>query len=506
MKKCTLLLLILLYAAMSLPAQPEETAGDALKGPYLGQPPPGEQSKLFAPAFISTAAGELNPVFCCGGNEFYFSRRGVPGKPSTLMVSKQVNDEWTAPEPLDFSGVFNDIDLFIPEDGKSLIFCSRRPHDGGGNERADHDFWITQRKGGSWSEPVLFAIEALSEYEDFFPVLTASGNLYFNSQRGGAGGNNIYCAQYRDGKYGSAERLPEPVNSDHWEFDAFVAQDERMIIFSSTRPQGYGGADIYVSFRGADGSWSDPRNLGPEVNSENYEYGSSITPDGKYLFYTSTRNGSEDIFWISADVLYKEIAEAANANRSYEEIFMDYLMKNWDDVHDVIMRYHYEDPWLKGKAVIRMTWRQGRLDDAAVIENTTGDITFGQALIAAMRAWSIPAIDSVWSSALPIRTSIKGSDDPGFNTYGILTGKVTGPDGKPLSGVTLVLQGSDSSETKAETLYTNREGIFIQTLVSPGSWQLKCSKPGYEPITVDNISIVAGQHAIHDLSMKNSPE
>ena len=75
-----------------------------------------------------------------------------------------------------------------------------------------------------------------------------------------------------------------------------------MIIFSSDRPGGVGRADIYISHL-ENGRWSEPMNLGEAVNSEASEYGAMISPDGRFFFFTSSRTGMEDIYWVSADVL-----------------------------------------------------------------------------------------------------------------------------------------------------------------------------------------------------------
>ncbi len=54
-----------------------------------------------------------------------------------------------------------------------------------------------------------------------------------------------------------------------------------------------------------DGTWCEPKNLGNDINSERSEYGATISPDGRYFFYTSSKNGNEDIFWISAEFISK---------------------------------------------------------------------------------------------------------------------------------------------------------------------------------------------------------
>jgi hypothetical protein len=274
-----------------------------LAGEYLGQEPPGASAQVFGRGFVSTEHGELNAIFTTDGQEFYFSRRGIPGRPSAIMVTRRGTSSWTAPEPVDFDHRYSAIDLFITSDGWRMIFCSNRPREHGGDVRSDHDFWVSERDGDSWSAPKLFATEALSDFQDFYPIVTGSGNLYFNSQRDGPGTNNIFRSSLENGEYGPAEKLPEPINSDYREFDAYVSPEEDLIIFSSERPGGLGGSDIYVSFLDEGGNWTDPQNLGGEVNSPASEYGAMPSPDEHFLFFTSGQDGNEDIYWISAEVV-----------------------------------------------------------------------------------------------------------------------------------------------------------------------------------------------------------
>jgi len=306
MKKISFVLISFILQVSIANCQNNSKEFDVLRGPYIGQTPPGNQSKIFAPGFISTELGELNSVFTADGKEFYFSRRGIHEKLSAIMVTRMINDEWTKPEPVNFSGNNDDIDLFITPDGNSMIYCSGKVRNKNGRAFIDHDFWVSKRNGGRWGEPVKFAEEVRSEFEDYFPIVTQNDNLYFNSQRGGPGTNDIYCSRYINGKYSPAEKLSGPINSEFREFDAFVSGDEKMIIFSSDRPGGYGGSDIYISFKKSDNSWSEPVNLGSDINSSFSEYGATISPDGKYFFFTSGRNGNEDIFWVSAKFV-KEI-------------------------------------------------------------------------------------------------------------------------------------------------------------------------------------------------------
>ena len=175
-------------------------------------------------------------------------------------------------------------------------------------------------------------------------------------------------------------------------------------------------------------------------------------------------------------------------------VFMSYFQKNWDDIHDVIMRFHNDDPALKGTAAISMNWQKGILISASVSSNTTGNKDFGLALIDAMKKWSIPGMTESWTSTIPIKTVIYGSENPAFPNCGILTGNVTDESGNPVYRAELILTPGESLNAKADTNYTNREGVFIWTLIPVGDWNLKCIKDGYLPAVIDKLAFEKGKH------------
>ena len=149
------------------------------------------------------------------------------------MVTRQSPEGWTVPEPVPFDERFSAIDLFITPDGQRMIFCSNRPLDEMDPAKGDHDFWISTRNEDGWSDPEVFAPAALSAAEDFYPIVTGSGNLYFNSQREGPGTNNIFRSRWGEGGYEPAEKLPAPINTRFREFDAFVSGAEDLILGKS---------------------------------------------------------------------------------------------------------------------------------------------------------------------------------------------------------------------------------------------------------------------------------
>jgi ankyrin repeat protein len=274
-----------------------------LQGDYLGQAKPGQVPVIFAPGFVSTEIPQLNAVFTPDGKEFYFSVRKT-NAPFAIMVTKLVNNRWTKPEIAPFSGTYSDVDQSIAADGKTFFFCSNRPVNKGGKTK-DHDFWVMERTGAGWGEPFHLGFEVNTDKEDFYPTVTRDGTLYFSSQREGQGTNNVYRSRLVNGKYTKAEKLSDAVNTRHREFDPFIAADESFIIFASGRPGGYGASDLYVSFRQKDGTWKKAKNMGSTINSERSDYTPMLSPDGKYLFFTSGRGGVDDIYWVDAGIIEK---------------------------------------------------------------------------------------------------------------------------------------------------------------------------------------------------------
>lgn len=314
-------------------AEGEGTALDAEPGVaqrYLGQTPPGAIPELFAPGLVSTEAVELNSVFSPDGREFFFTRliegpeeqEGYPGKTRPILHHMVFTDgAWVEPRPL---RLFPDAphawaaDMAASPDGQLLYFMGRHPVDAGG-ARSDLNLWVSHRVDGAWSvaEPLPASIN--SEANEVYSSVTGDGSLYFTSDRPGGltqSGSDLYRAQrLPDGVLDEPVNIGHPVNGIYLAGDAFVAPDESYMVLTSIRPDGYGGGDLYASFRQADGGWSEPVNLGPDVNSADVDYCPMVTPDGRYLFFSRRRSdpaGSGwagvvegDVYWVDASVIQR---------------------------------------------------------------------------------------------------------------------------------------------------------------------------------------------------------
>ncbi len=261
---------------------------NTIRGPYLGQNIPGDTPVFFAPGIVSTGLDELNSAFSPDGSEFYFCVRNQLGMVSIFQMALGKKG-WPDPHLMPFASPDGDIDVTLSPDGSTMLFSSRRPLPGSSVPKQDYDFWMVKRSGKEWGNPIHLGNGINSDSEDFYPMMTGSGTIYFSSQREGPGTNNIYRSHLDNGVYTAAEKLDEAVNSDYREFDPYVAPDESFLIFASSRPGGYGASDLYICFQSDDGSWSHAKNLGSPINSAGSEYCPMISPDGKYLFFTAAR-------------------------------------------------------------------------------------------------------------------------------------------------------------------------------------------------------------------------
>jgi hypothetical protein len=194
-------------------------------------------------------------------------------------------------------------------DGNELVFLGRGP--GGVTDPPGLDLWRTRRVGGGWSLAEVIPPPVSTEHYESYPCVVADGSLYFTSGRpGGLGESDVWRAQrLRDGSYAEPVNLGAPVNTEHAEGDTWVSPDETVLVVTSRRPGGRGAADLWISTRAEDGGWSVPRNLGPEINTEGYEYCPMGTWDGRVFFF-SRRSGQTwaettggEVYWVDASAL-----------------------------------------------------------------------------------------------------------------------------------------------------------------------------------------------------------
>ncbi len=121
--------------------------------------------------------------------------------------------------------------------------------------------------------------------------------VYRTSKDGFSG--NLYITKAEDYGWGKLEKLSDMINSKHQEASAsFGGPGENVLYFSSDKPGGYGGKDLYRVQKMPDGTWSEPFNLGPNINTEHDEDAPYVAADGTLYFASKGHDnmGGYDIF------------------------------------------------------------------------------------------------------------------------------------------------------------------------------------------------------------------
>ena len=249
------------------------------------------EPRMFAEGVISTPFDEFGLTFSNDGRTAFFNRSVPRSNLYFICTSAYRNGRWSEPEVASFSGRYWDFDAVVSPDGSRMVFASDRPVPGHPKADQDFDIWMVEKTGTGWSEPRHLDDAVNSGEDETFASLAANGTLYFVSGReGGRAHLAIYRSKLVNGRYQAAEKLKGEVNSpDNWSLEVLVSPDESyLLLVPYGRKDGYGSFDIYVSEQ-KNGEWTAPRNLGPKVNGEQRDYSPRLSPDGKYLFWTSER-------------------------------------------------------------------------------------------------------------------------------------------------------------------------------------------------------------------------
>lgn len=263
-----------------------------LSGPYLGQKPPGMAPEIFAPDIISSKnAIEYIITFSPDLSEIYFTRDGIG-----IMLARLIDGIWSSPLETSFNSKYPADEPFITPDGEHLLlnrYVGLVP----GEKRG---IYSLTRINGKWENPVLCAEWCIRA------TATANGTIYSTdieaAMKGGKDRADIIKFVKTAGEYTRIKIDKEAINSGSDDAHPFIAPDENYMIFNSNRPGGIGERDLYVSFRMKDGLWSSPVNI-KQVNTEKDEWGATVSPDGKYLFFTRSQDRKGDIYWIDAKII-----------------------------------------------------------------------------------------------------------------------------------------------------------------------------------------------------------
>ncbi len=328
MKALKIVVLLSVLTVLSGAVMMQDSDFPVLKGPYLGQKPPGLTPEVFAPGIVSTGINEAALVFSPDGKSMYYNITHLTHGFTAIVFREQKKGLWTEPQVAPFSGKFNDSDVFFSCDNQKLFFTSDRPKENG-RKAGNLDIWEVERVETGWSEPKNLGAQINSEDIDVNPCVTRDGTLYFASNRaGGHGAHDLYRSRLKNGKYSEPENLGDAINTSNFESSPFVSPDESYIIFNVfALTEGKTKSGLHISFKNSNGSWSEAVNMGNAINDLKPAVFAFVTCDGKYLFFTNTKvpylpydgkaltyneiiqmynspqNGSGDIYWVDAKII-----------------------------------------------------------------------------------------------------------------------------------------------------------------------------------------------------------
>ncbi len=272
-----------------------------LSGEYLGQPKPGRSPQRFSPGIIQ---GELHSsmVFSPDGSEVFWKQMGADMR--DLFTSKQIGGRWTEPRTVAFGSSNGSDNPFFGPTGDRLFFTENRSP-AGVEKRIQESIWYVDRVGKGWSnpEPLPPSINRHNMHWQF--SISDAGTLYFGwlDETGDVG--DIFFAKKTADGYSDPTPMGEVINDpsvEVKELTPFIAPDESYLLFSRVNYTVSPYADLLVSFRETDGSWTTARPLEP-LNSPSHELCPIVTEDGRFLFFISTREGDSQPYWVDATVI-----------------------------------------------------------------------------------------------------------------------------------------------------------------------------------------------------------
>ncbi|WP_342648334.1 OmpA family protein [Mucilaginibacter sp. CSA2-8R] len=237
-------------------------------------------------AEINSAYDEYLPVSTADESTLIFTRK--IGNNEDFYRSTKQDGKWLNAiylSKLINTAEYNEGAQSISQDGKYLFFTGCNRPDGLGR----CDIYVTQRKGADWSKPYNLNTPVNSPGWESQPSISADGRtLYFVSNRkGGYGGYDIWKCKVTDKGWSQPENLGPNVNTPYDEQSPYIHPDDSTLYFCSNGWPGLGNKDLFVSRLDKSGKWQKPDNMGYPINSNGDENGLSISASGKYAFFAS---------------------------------------------------------------------------------------------------------------------------------------------------------------------------------------------------------------------------
>jgi hypothetical protein len=236
------------------------------------------------------------------------------------------------PSIFEVKNVGSQINSIYPEyapsislDGSTLYFTSRRPWGNNGSKslldprtnQNSEDIYVSYLSSNNdWSEPL--RLDFCKPDRNETPITVTANNLRVYVYDDATGLGDIYYSDFYDNTFHQLNLLDYPgVNTKYWETHCTVSRDGNQMYFVSNRPGGFGGRDIYVIKKSADGKWSTPENLGPTINTLYDEDSPFLGDNDRTLYFSNNGKQSMGGFDIFKSTLTEHNIWSAPVNMGY---------------------------------------------------------------------------------------------------------------------------------------------------------------------------------------------
>lgn len=242
--------------------------------------------------YINSEHRDYFPALTADNETIIFSR--VVNGNEDFYTSTKKDNEWLKAKPLSHqinTPNYNEGAQSISPDGKYLFFTGCNRPDGLGR----CDIYVSRKEGNEWGKAKNLGNIINSDFWEAQPAISPDGNtLYFVSNRtGGIGGYDIWKSTLTDeGSWTEPVNLGPQINTPYDESTPFMHADGKTLYFSSDGWPGLGNKDIFMSRLNSNGTFSEPVNLGFPINTFNDETGFIVTANGNEgLFSSAIKNG-----------------------------------------------------------------------------------------------------------------------------------------------------------------------------------------------------------------------
>jgi outer membrane protein OmpA-like peptidoglycan-associated protein len=233
------------------------------------------------------------PVLSADQTSLFFIKRD---ESEQIYVASKIDKEgWSVPVPIDsaITSKYNEGTCSVSADGRTMVFTSCMRNDGYGS----CDLYVTYKTGEHWSKPKNIGRPINSSAWDSQPALTADGKtlFYVSDRKGGVGQRDIWMSHLlAAGGWSNPKNLGPGINTKRDDISPFIHVNEQTLFFATDARTGFGGFDIYFSEKDSSGNWGKPQNFGYPINSHNDELAMFITADGSQGYYShETKKGKE---------------------------------------------------------------------------------------------------------------------------------------------------------------------------------------------------------------------